>query len=135
MLTTATLANRYTMLPNQRVVTITPQNPLGTAIPSINGVVRRPWTKQEVQMLGAGIEAETAAFIIPKATFTAAVAALAAANPTAAAVSRNATVPRNGWQITDDESNTWTIQSVTRELEGTMFRCPCILNIAEGTRQ
>lgn len=132
-LDTATLGNVFTMLPNQRVVTITPQNPRGTAIASIGGVVRRQWNRQEVQSLGgAGIESEKAAFIIPKATFAAAVAAL---DSTADAVSRNAIVPRNGWWITDDELNSWLILSVSRELEGTIFRCPCILNITPGARQ
>lgn len=133
MLSATTLADRYRILPGQRTVTVTPQNPRGTAIANIDGVVRRQWNKQEVQTLTAGIEAEAAAFIIPRATFLDAVAAL---DPTsAAAVSRQATVPRNGWQITDDESNTWTIQSVTRELEGVAFRCLCILNVTAGARQ
>lgn len=111
-LTTAALQGRYKMLPNQRTVTLTPKNPDATAITGIGGVVRRPWSKSEVQTFGGvvGIESERATFIIPKDTLT-------------------TTIPKNGWWITDDESSVWTILSVTKELEGTMFRCPCILNV------
>lgn len=126
MLNAATLANRYTILPGQRVVTLTPQNPRTAAVTGINGVVRRPWSKNEVQAFGAGIETDTAAFLIPKATLLAAAAALNLAS---------ITVPKPGWWITDDESNTWLIKSVSRELEGAMFRCPCILNITPGAKQ
>ena len=127
-LSTATLANRYTMLPNQRTVTVKPRNTGSgnpTNITSVTGVVRRPWSKEEVRTITAGIEAEKAAFIIPRITFLSA----------ASAVSSTATAPKPGWVITDDESNDWTIQSVDHELEGTMFRCPCILNITANSRQ
>lgn len=111
-LDTTTLAGVYRMLPNQQTLTLTPQNPTAGAI-TVAGCVRRPWSQKEVQGLGSPLafNSEVSVFLLPKAELA-------------------GNVPIEGWKITDTDSVAWTIKAVSRELEGTIFRCPVIRNVS-----
>lgn len=104
---TALLRNRYRMLPNQRAID---HYPTGKPMRPLNGCVRRPWTMREIQLFSntAGMDTERASFLIPAASIT------------------DGQVPANGEKLTDDESISWTILSVGRELEGSMLRVTCV---------
>lgn len=98
------------MLPDTRTVSLTPKNPAAAAVTGITGY-RRPWSQDEIHQFGSiGIESNRASFLLAKETM-------------------GATIPLNGWWITDDESANWIIQGVTRELADTMFRCTCIKTV------
>lgn len=104
----------FDILPNQRAVTLKPRNPTASNI-TIRAV-RRPWSQQEVVSLGPAMvdgQPEKCVFLLP------------ARDTSGAAV-----VPRNTWKITDGDSNTWTILSATREMEGYLFRCAVSLDAA-----
>lgn len=109
----AILKTRYQILPDRFSITLTPKNPSGTAITSIQGVTNTDWNQAEIAQYAAGIEADRRAFVIPLHT-------LRIAHATA--------VPVRGWWITDADGN-WTIKSVNLELQDTMYRCACIKNV------
>lgn len=106
-LDTFTLGKVYQMLPNQRTITHTAKNPSG-ATQTIPGCTRRPWNKLEIAQYGSVyIEPEKSSFLIPTANI-------------------GGSTPKNGDQLTDDESIAWLILATNRELESAMLRATCI---------
>lgn len=108
----AILKGRYKLLPDKFSITLTPRNPTGTAITGIQGVTRTDWNSAELAQLGAGIESDRTAFVIPIATLTLV----------------TTQVPIRGWWITDS-SGVWTIKGINLELQDVMYRCACIKNV------
>ena len=103
----------FEILPNQKLVTLSPRNPTASDI-SIRAV-RRPWTQQEANRWGEGVPntgPEKASFMLPKTDATG-----------------TAVVPRTDWLLTDADANIWTILQVARELEGEIFRCLVIKQV------
>lgn len=111
-LTKAILKTRYQILPERFSITLTPRNPVGTAITGIQGVTRGDWDQAEIAQYAAGIETDRTVFLIPVLTLE----------------QITTSKPLRGWWITDADA-TWTIKSIGYELADSMIRCLCIKNV------
>jgi len=112
MLTREFLKSRYLILPCRGSLTLTPQNPTAGAI-TVANCTDGNWTQEEVNSLGGALafNTERKAFTLPEAELA-------------------GNVPREGWLITDADGNAWTIKSVVRWLQDTMFRCLVTKNVS-----
>jgi len=104
-LTSATLATKYRMLPNQQTVVLSRD---GQTVATVNGCVRRPLDFSAIEFVsGMGVTQELTSFLMPNANMS-------------------GETPNDGDTLTDAESIDWTVLRSMRELEGAMWRVFCV---------